>query len=34
MLEVRLLQLETQRHIKALEDRVREAEHQITAHSR
>lgn len=34
MLEIRLLQLETQRHIKALEDRVREAEHQITEHSR
>ena len=34
MLEIRLLQLETQRYIKALEDRVREAEHQITGHFR
>jgi DNA-binding response OmpR family regulator len=32
MLEMRLLQLETQRHIKALEEKVRDAEHQITGH--
>jgi DNA-binding response OmpR family regulator len=32
MLEIRLLQLETQRHIKALEEKVRDAEHQITGH--
>jgi len=34
MLEMRLLQLETQRYIKALEDRVHEAEHQISGHFR
>lgn len=34
MLEIRLLQLETQRYIKALEERVREAEHQMTGHFR
>ena len=34
LLEMRLLQLETQRYIKTLEDRVRETEHQIPGHFR
>jgi DNA-binding response OmpR family regulator len=34
LLEMRLLQLETQRYVKVLEDRVHEAEHQISGHFR
>jgi DNA-binding response OmpR family regulator len=34
MLEIRLLQLETQSYIKGLEERVRDVEHQITGHFR
>ncbi len=34
LLEMRLLQLETQRYIMALEERVREAEHQLAGHFR